>query len=434
MNQVPWDAHTGAAGGNELTARLVPGQHVRAFFVGARHAVRPDAAAGEAPDASRSIGAKACSSSTSSRRISPSSRCRAAGALVVAAQRSSIGRRQAPALYDRHHLKRPARARHAPRRELAARASGRQRLVGRNPALLPAERDGAEGARLSQRPSGDRKGARSDARAAFGIRATRFSTSPAFRPTGTPRSRPRRCSIRALRGDHPALRDAAKWLIDHQIFKRGDWSIKRPDLEPGGWAFEFYNDWYPDVDDSAVILMVLADAAARRCRRARARDQPRRELGDGDAVEGRRFRRLRRRQRFELAQLGDRCADVEAGHRSDLSRPDRPRARDDGGGRLSRRPSGGAPRDRVAQARSGGRTARGGGAGASTISTALVSALSGLRAIGVRPERAVDSARGRVAQVEAESPTADGARAASDKDPAWRGQAASARRRRPRGR
>ena len=60
--------------------------------------------------------------------------------------------------------------------------------------------------------------------------------------------------------NHRALRDAAKWLIEHQIFKKSDWSIKRPDLEPGGWAFEFYNDWYPDVDDSAVILMVLAEA------------------------------------------------------------------------------------------------------------------------------------------------------------------------------
>ncbi len=56
----------------------------------------------------------------------------------------------------------------------------------------------------------------------------------------------------------PALGRAARWLIDHQIFKRGDWSIKRPNLEPGGWAFEFYNDCYPDVDDSAVILCVLA--------------------------------------------------------------------------------------------------------------------------------------------------------------------------------
>jgi squalene-hopene/tetraprenyl-beta-curcumene cyclase len=61
---------------------------------------------------------------------------------------------------------------------------------------------------------------------------------------------------------HPALREASKWLIEHQIFKPGDWSIKRPDLEPGGWAFEFFNDRYPDVDDSAVILMVLADSAA----------------------------------------------------------------------------------------------------------------------------------------------------------------------------
>jgi len=71
-----------------------------------------------------------------------------------------------------------------------------------------------------------------------------------------------------LETENPALKNAAKWLIDHQIFKRGDWSVKRPNLEPAGWAFEFYNDWYPDVDDSAVILMVLAatevsDRAAR---------------------------------------------------------------------------------------------------------------------------------------------------------------------------
>jgi len=59
----------------------------------------------------------------------------------------------------------------------------------------------------------------------------------------------------------PALTRAARWFIDHQIFKPGDWSVKRPRLEPGGWAFEFFNDWYPDVDDSAVILMVIADTA-----------------------------------------------------------------------------------------------------------------------------------------------------------------------------
>src|SRR6185312_10173404 len=71
-----------------------------------------------------------------------------------------------------------------------------------------------------------------------------------------------------IRPDDEAMIKTARWLIEHQIFKRGDWSVKRPQLEPGGWAFEFYNDCYPDVDDSAVILGVLAatpfhDAAAR---------------------------------------------------------------------------------------------------------------------------------------------------------------------------
>ncbi len=63
-------------------------------------------------------------------------------------------------------------------------------------------------------------------------------------------------------GDLPQLRQASRWLIDRQIFARGDWSVKRPALAPGGWAFQFFNDWYPDVDDSAVILMVLAATAA----------------------------------------------------------------------------------------------------------------------------------------------------------------------------
>ena len=73
-----------------------------------------------------------------------------------------------------------------------------------------------------------------------------------------------------LAADHPALVTAAEWLIDNQIFKPGDWQVYNPGLAAGGWAFEFANDWYPDVDDSAVILMVLkrvaADDAARRSR------------------------------------------------------------------------------------------------------------------------------------------------------------------------
>ena len=61
--------------------------------------------------------------------------------------------------------------------------------------------------------------------------------------------------------EHPALVKSCEWLESKQINRKGDWSIKRPDLEPGGWAFEFENSWYPDVDDSAVVLMFLGNYA-----------------------------------------------------------------------------------------------------------------------------------------------------------------------------
>lgn len=60
-----------------------------------------------------------------------------------------------------------------------------------------------------------------------------------------------------MKENHPVLTKACQWLADKQIFKKGDWSVKRPDLEPGGWAFEFVNNWYPDVDDTAIVLMLV---------------------------------------------------------------------------------------------------------------------------------------------------------------------------------
>ncbi len=57
--------------------------------------------------------------------------------------------------------------------------------------------------------------------------------------------------------DHPSLEKACSWLASKQIFQKGDWSIKRPNLEPGGWAFEFDNSWYPDVDDTGIVLLYL---------------------------------------------------------------------------------------------------------------------------------------------------------------------------------
>jgi squalene-hopene/tetraprenyl-beta-curcumene cyclase len=53
------------------------------------------------------------------------------------------------------------------------------------------------------------------------------------------------------------LRKATEWLLRNQILGGGDWQIKNRDAEPGGWAFEFRNDFYPDVDDTAFVLMAL---------------------------------------------------------------------------------------------------------------------------------------------------------------------------------
>jgi squalene-hopene/tetraprenyl-beta-curcumene cyclase len=60
-----------------------------------------------------------------------------------------------------------------------------------------------------------------------------------------------------IASDHPALVKAGKWLLDKQILDYGDWAVKNQGITPGGWAFEFDNRFYPDLDDSAVVVMAL---------------------------------------------------------------------------------------------------------------------------------------------------------------------------------
>jgi len=55
----------------------------------------------------------------------------------------------------------------------------------------------------------------------------------------------------------PVLRCAARYLIGEEIRVKGDWSVRRPDLQPAGWAFEFANDNYPDIDDTAEVVLAL---------------------------------------------------------------------------------------------------------------------------------------------------------------------------------
>jgi squalene-hopene/tetraprenyl-beta-curcumene cyclase len=57
--------------------------------------------------------------------------------------------------------------------------------------------------------------------------------------------------------DDPAVKAASDWLVAEEVTVKGDWAVKRPSLAPGGWAFEFENDNYPDTDDTAEIVLAL---------------------------------------------------------------------------------------------------------------------------------------------------------------------------------
>ena len=63
--------------------------------------------------------------------------------------------------------------------------------------------------------------------------------------------------------DHPALVRAADWLENKEVRFKGDWAVRIPDIEPSGWAFEHENKYYPDTDDTMMVLMALRKVAAR---------------------------------------------------------------------------------------------------------------------------------------------------------------------------
>jgi squalene-hopene/tetraprenyl-beta-curcumene cyclase len=61
-------------------------------------------------------------------------------------------------------------------------------------------------------------------------------------------------------GGTPEMQRALEWILDHEVRHRGDWAMT-VDSAPGGWAFQRANRWYPDVDDTALALLVLARLA-----------------------------------------------------------------------------------------------------------------------------------------------------------------------------
>ncbi|WP_010588531.1 terpene cyclase/mutase family protein [Schlesneria paludicola] len=55
----------------------------------------------------------------------------------------------------------------------------------------------------------------------------------------------------------PAIRKSIEWILSKEVKTPGDWRFNHPELEPGGWFFEFNNEFYPDVDDTCMILIAL---------------------------------------------------------------------------------------------------------------------------------------------------------------------------------
>jgi squalene-hopene/tetraprenyl-beta-curcumene cyclase len=64
--------------------------------------------------------------------------------------------------------------------------------------------------------------------------------------------------------DDPGLQRAGSWLVQEEVRARGDWAVRLPGVEPGGWAFEYDNDLYPDIDDAAVVAIALNELGAGR--------------------------------------------------------------------------------------------------------------------------------------------------------------------------
>ena len=114
-------------------------------------------------------------------------------------------------------------------------------------------------------------------------------------------------------GEHVAaqVKRGLDWLVPMQVLDvRGDWIARRPDLRPGGWAFQYANPHYPDVDDTAVVAMAmdrmqetpLQPGTQDRTRGLRAAIDARARMDRRHAERERRLGRVRRRQRLLLSQ------------------------------------------------------------------------------------------------------------------------------------
>ena len=250
------------AAGSDLVAALVPVQHLQFRAMGARHPFAPlrrSPRAGQ-PAAAAATGSPRCFRRARQLRLRPPHKGRtpAAGTGSFAGPTRSCMRLQK--LGAQAH--RPGRGAAVLMRRMDRAPPGRRRRLGRHPAALDLWPHGAAQRGLRARPircspkastrSTIPSGAWDEGEATF-IQAHQLARS------GTRCSPCSPSSDAGLSDEYPdQIEKAAEWLLVAAGEREGRLGVKLPDVEPGGWAFEYANIRYPDIDDTAVALIALA--------------------------------------------------------------------------------------------------------------------------------------------------------------------------------
>ena len=133
-------------------------------------------------------------------------------------------------------------------------------------------------------------------------RSTKPIASLASRRCGIPRWWRMRCWKPGTPAAEAAAARGLEWLKPLQVLDvKGDWAEEKPDVRPGGWAFQYRNDYYPDLDDTAVVVMAM-DRAAEAQSTLQGRHRARRRMGRRPAKPRWRLGRLRCRQLLLLPE------------------------------------------------------------------------------------------------------------------------------------
>jgi squalene-hopene/tetraprenyl-beta-curcumene cyclase len=87
-----------------------------------------------------------------------------------------------------------------------------------------------------------------------------FRMQPAVSPVWDTAQSVYALGLAGISGGDPRMVKAADWLLAKEVRHKGDWAVKVPHTEPSGWYFEFANEFYPDTDDTAQVLLALTKA------------------------------------------------------------------------------------------------------------------------------------------------------------------------------